>query len=128
MIFIAGVILMIVAVVMAVILVVNSRRPKTEAKVVQIFYQHVKSDKERRFRQQKHAKVTYSIGGHTYESEILHWSKEAVGEQVVLTYHPEDHSKVRLYAPGREMRMVVILFLIGLSIVLLSLFVINTLA
>jgi len=127
MILIIGIILLIVGVAMTVIYIVHSRRPKAEAVIESVFYQRLKTDKTNELGERKHGKATYRVGAQTYEAAILVFKKTQAGDKIMITYKESNPQAARIYSPGKEIIAIISIYVVGIVLVCVSIFVKNQL-
>lgn len=125
MIFIAGVIVMIVALVMWVGLIRKGRRPQADAWISEITMEYYEKDKNQ-LRKYPHALIKYVYESVEYKAKIFLLKRRVEeGDQIVVSFKPESPEKPTMYAPNNEILGIIFLFAIGASLVGLSVFVMN---
>ncbi len=125
MVFYVGVILIGVALIMLFRLIRNSNRPKLKARIEEITLQYAKNDKHQ-IKKHKHARVSYIYQGDTCEDTILLKRKAAKElDTITVSYKQSNISKMEHYEPKPEIIAIIVVFIIGISILGFSFFVMD---
>lgn len=125
MIFIAGVILMIVAIIMWIGIIRKGRRPQADAWISGITSDYYEKDKNK-LRKYPHANIKYVYESITYEAKIFLLKRRSeVGDQIVVSFKHESPEKPVMYAPKVETLSVIFMFAFGAALVGVSVFVMN---
>jgi len=123
MIYIPGIFIVAIGLIQLFRLYQNSKRLKVNAKIDNLLDMHLKQDKNKKFRTQPHAKVSYMIDGKHYKASVLHKDKtKAIGDTVTLSYYNSDKTNVEMFVPRAEFLMASIITLIGVIILVISYF------
>jgi len=102
----------------------NSKRPKIEGKIIKLMDQHLKQDKNKKFRTQPHAKVTFELNKKHHKVDVLFKDKEKqIGDTVQLSYFNNNPESVEMYVPKAEFTMAFVITLIGIVILIISYFI-----
>lgn len=114
MLMIGGFIFVAIAIWMSFLLWRNARRPRQEVRIEMVFLDFVRNDYKKTGPLLLHALVKFNYEGKNYESKIfLKIPGKAEGDWVEISFHPEDPSMAELYAPDKEKRIILLLFVIG---------------
>jgi len=125
MIFIAGVILMIVAIVMWIGIIRKGRHPQAEAWISEITLDYYEKDKNK-LRKYPHANIKYVYQSITYEAKIFLLKRRlGVGDQLLVSFKHESPEKPVMYAPKVETIAVMFMFAFGAALVGVSVFLMN---
>ena len=99
----------------------NAKRPKIDGKIEKLMDQHIKQDKNKKFRKQPHAKVSFYQNGKLNKADILFKDKiKQVGDTIQLTAPLHNPLDVEMYVFKAEFLMASIITLIGVVILVIS--------
>jgi len=125
MIFIAGVILMIVALIMSIGIIRKGKRPNADAWISEITLEYYEKDKNK-LRKYPHARIKYVYESIEYNAKIFLLKRRVEeGDQIVVSFKPESPEKPIMYAPKNEIIGVVFMFAVGVGLIGISVFVMN---
>ena len=126
MIYIAGIFVVAIGLIQMYRLFRNSKRPKVDGKIEKLMDQHIKQDKNKKFRTQPHAKVSFYQNGKLCKANVLFKDKvKQVGDTVTLTFNPNKPEDVEMFVFKAEFMMSSIIILIGFSIIGVSHFIVE---
>lgn len=124
MIYLIGGFVVLIGVIQLYRLYINSKRPKVTGKIIKLMDQHLKQDKNKKFRTQPHAKVEFVLNGKKHKADVLFKDKiKGIGDSVELSYFNNKPDTVEMYVPKAEFTMAVIITLIGVVILVISYFI-----
>lgn len=124
MLFFIGGALCIVAFIMTIRLLIGASQPKVDAEITGIEFKKLKTDIFQMGPEQRHCQVKFNAENGEVESEVAVGKKGTfeVGGTVKVAYKKSDPKILRYWAPSKEILMIVILYLIGGGIMVLSMF------
>ncbi len=96
----------------------NSKRPKVSAVIKNLIDTHIKQDKNKKFRTQPHAVVTYTLEGKNYKATVLFKDKEkTISDTVILSYDEHNHTNVEMFVLRSELIMASAITIIGFIVI-----------
>jgi len=102
----------------------NTKRPKTEALIKDLIDTHIKQDKNKKFRTQPHAVVTYSLDGKNYKATVLFKDKaKTISDTVILSYDKNNPKNVEMFVLQSELIMASAITIIGFIVIGLTYFI-----
>lgn len=121
MLFYMGIILLGVSILMTFIFFRHARRPKSEARVLEV--KKMPMPKYPNQRAVPHARVSYRVHNRMYEEWVILASKISVNDTLILSYKAENPQDIRVYVPHKELIVIGVLGLLGLALTLGSILV-----
>jgi len=96
----------------------NAKRPKVEAIIKDLIDTHIKQDKNKKFRTQPHAVVTYNLDGKNYKATVLFKDKtKTLSDTVTLSYDEHNHKNVEMFVLRSELIMASAITVIGFIVI-----------
>lgn len=125
MVFMFGVVFLIAALIALIILISKMRRPREEAHIQDIFLAYHKKDKQQ-IKQHPHALVQFFYRSVEYKAKVHLLKKNCqIGDKIVVAFKEEQPENATMYAPKAEITVVIVLAAIGVSLIGVSIFVMN---
>jgi len=96
----------------------NTKRPKVEAIIKDLIDTHIKQDKNKKFRTQPHAVVTYHLACKNYKATVLFKDKtKTLSDTVTLSYDEHNHKNVEMFVLKSELIMASAITIIGFIVI-----------
>ena len=96
----------------------NSKRPKINATIKDLIDTHIKQDKNKKFRTQPHAVVTYTVDGKKYKATVLFKDKtKIISDTVTLSYDTHNPKNVEMFVLQSELIMASVITIIGFIVI-----------
>lgn len=96
----------------------NARRPRQEVRINEVMLDYIRNDRKQLGPRQPHALVKYNYDGVNYESRVfLKVPDKSEGDWIEISINPSNPELADIYAPEKEKRAVLILFMIGAFLV-----------